>query len=96
MMKLKLEEAYSHLKLWYMCNMSRELDYFILFFFLILFVSILFSVSNLCVCYFRLLKFTLRKNRLNTVYTGDSIQQERLSFSLEVDRIYLQSLDLPM
>ena len=76
--------------------MSRELDYFILFFLLILFVSILFSVSNLCVCYFRLLKFTQRKNRLNTVYTGDSIQQERLSFSLEVDRIYLQSLDLPM
>ena len=44
----------------------------------------LFTVSNRSVCYFRLLKFTLRKNRLNRVYLGDSIQQERLPVSLEL------------
>ena len=37
----------------------------------------MFSASNCFVCYYRLLKFTLRKNRLNTVYAGVSIQQER-------------------
>ena len=31
----------------------------------------------------------MRKNRLNTVCTSDSIQQERLSINLEVGRIYL-------
>ena len=43
--------------------------------------------SNLFVCYVRLLKFTLRKNRLNAVYAGD-IQQKRLPVSLGVVRIY--------
>ena len=53
------------------------------------FVSfILFSVSNHFFCYFRLLKFTTRKNILNTVYTSDSIQQKRLPVSLEVGRIF--------
>ena len=32
----------------------------------------------------RLFKFTLRKNGLNTVYAGDSLQLERLRISLEV------------
>ena len=32
----------------------------------------------------RLLKFTQRKNGLNTVYAGDSLQLERLRISLEV------------
>ena len=58
---------------------------FILFcFLLILLVSILFSVSNSFVCYFRFLKFTLGKNRLNTVYVSHNIQQEQLPVSLEV------------
>ena len=55
-----------------MCNISYELGSF---YFVFLF-------------FFRLLKFTLRKNRLNTVYASDSIQQERLPVSLEVGRIY--------
>ena len=59
---------------------------------IILLVSILFSFSNSSVCYFRLFNFTLRKNRLNTVYASDSIQQERLSVSLEVGRIYFNHL----
>ena len=59
----------------------------ILRFLLILLVSILFSVV-IVFCYFRLLKFTMRKNRLNTVYAGDIIQQEGLPVSLEVGRIY--------
>ena len=66
-----------------MCNISREFC-----FLLILLVSILFSASNRFVCYFRLLKFTLRKNRLNTVYARDSIQQGRLPVSLEVGKTY--------
>ena len=33
------------------------------------------------------MKFTMRKNRLNTVYAKDSIQQERLPVSLKVGRI---------
>ena len=66
-----------------MCNISREFC-----FLLILLVSILFSASNRFDCYFRLLKFTLRKNRLNTVYARDSIQQERLPVSLEVGKTY--------
>ena len=76
--------------------MSCELDSFFFVFLLILLVSILFSASNRFVCYFRLFKFALRKNRLNTVYVGDSIQQERLPVSFEVGRIYFQSLDLAM
>ena len=59
----------------------------ILCFLLILLVSILFGVV-IVFCYFRLLKFTMRKNRLNTVYAGDIIQQEGLPVSLEVGRIY--------
>ena len=49
----------------------------------------LFSVSNRFVCYFRLLKFTLRKSRLNIVNASDSIRQERLPISLEVGSILL-------
>ena len=60
---------------------------FILHFLLILLVSILFSVV-IIFCYFRLLKFTVRQNRLITVYASDIIQQERLSVSLEVGRTY--------
>ena len=60
----------------------------VLRFLLILLVSIFFNVNNRFFCYFRLLKFTMRKNRLNTVYTSDGIQQERLPVSLEVGRIY--------
>ena len=60
----------------------------VLRFLLILLVLILFLVSNRFFCYFRLMKFTMRKNRLNTVYASDSIQQERLPVSLEVGRIY--------
>ena len=66
-----------------MCNISREFC-----FLLILLVSILFSASNRFDCYFRLLKFALSKNRLNTVYALDSIQQERLPVSLEVGKTY--------
>ena len=44
-MKLKLEEEYSHLKHWSMCNTSCELDSFYFAFLLILLISILFSVS---------------------------------------------------
>ena len=78
MMKLKIEE-YSYLKLF---------SFFFVFFLIILLVSILFSASNRFDCYFRLLKFTLKKNRLNTVYASDGIQQERLPVSLKVGRIY--------
>ena len=53
-------------------------------------------MSVIVFCYFKLLKFTMRKNRLNTVYANDIIQQERLAVSLEVGRIYFQSLDLHM
>ena len=61
----------------------------VLRFLLILLVSILFSVNiTNRFCYFKLLKFTMRKNGFNTVYASDSIQQERLPFSLEVRRIY--------
>ena len=66
--------------------------FILLCFLLILLVSISFSVSNGFVCYFRLSKFTLRKNRLNTVYASDSIQQEGLLISLDVGRIYFYSL----
>ena len=53
----------------------------------ILLVSILYSVSNRFVCYFRLFRFTLGKSRLNTVYASDRLP-ERLPVSLEVVRIY--------
>ena len=58
-------------------------------FLLILLVSILFIVSN---------RFyvTMRKNKLNTVYASDSIQQDRLAVSLKVARIWFYSLDLSM
>ena len=39
MMKLKLEEEYSHLKLWPLCNISYELDSFFFVFLLTLFIS---------------------------------------------------------
>ena len=77
-----------------MCNISCKLDIFFVSL-LILLVSILISDSNRFVCCFRLLKFTLRKNRSNTVYTGDSIQQERLSVTLEVGRIYFNLQTYP-
>ena len=59
----------------------------ILRFSLILLVSILFIVSNRFLL-FRLMKFTMRKNRLNTVYASDNIQHKRLPVSLKVGRIY--------
>ena len=69
-----------------MCNIQYELDSF--YFVFVNFVSFdLFNVIIDFVCYFRLLKFTLRKNKLNIVYARDSIQQERLPVSLEVGRI---------
>ena len=55
-------------------------------FLIILLVSILLSV--IVFCYFRLTKFAMSKNRLNTVYASDSIQQERLPVSLKVGTIY--------
>ena len=70
MMKLKLEEVYSHLKPLSMFNIY-ELDSFYLF--LLILISTLLSISNRFVCYFRLMKFTLGKNRLNIVYVSDSI-----------------------
>ena len=54
-------------------------------FLIILLVSILLSV--IVFCYFRLTKFAMSKNRLNTVYASDSIQQERLPVSLKVGTI---------
>ena len=56
---------------------------FILRFLLVLLVSILFSVV-IVFCYFRLLKLTMKKSRLNTVYASDITQQERLPVSPEV------------
>ena len=38
----------------------------------------------------------MSKNRLNTVYVSDSIQQERLPAILEAGRLCCQSLDLSM
>ena len=72
-----------------MCNISVEfrVTLFFFFFVLILLCSILFSVNNRFVCYFRLLKFTLQKSRLNMVYVSD-IQQDRLLVSLGFVRIY--------
>ena len=55
---------------------------------LVLLVSILHSLSNGFVCYFRSLKFTLGKNKLHIIYVSDSIQQERLSNEFEVGKIY--------
>ena len=60
-------------------------------FLLILLVSIFFSANNHFVCY---VEVYAEENRLNTVYAGDSIQQERLPVSLEVGRIYFWSLGL--
>ena len=56
----------------------------VLWFFLILLVSILFIVNNR----FLLLQIDEVYNEKNTVYTSDSIQQERLPISLKVGRIY--------
>ena len=56
--------------------------FILLCYLLILLVLTLFSVSTVIVfCYFRLLKFIMKKNRWNTVYVSDSIQQERFSVS---------------
>ena len=85
-MKLKLQEEYSLLNL-NLC-VTYHMSYIFLCLLLILLVSILFSASNQFVYYFRLLKFTLTKNRLNTIYGGDNIQQERLAVSLEIGRRY--------
>ena len=82
MMKLKVEKEYSYLKLFFFIFLC------FFFFLIILLVWLLFSASNRFDCYFRLLNFTLRKNRLNTVYASDGIQQERLPVSLKVVRIY--------
>ena len=41
-------------------------------------------------------RFILLCFAVNTVYASDSIPQERLPVSLEVGRIYFQSLDLSM
>ena len=41
----------------------------------ILLVLMLFIVSICFVCYFRLLKFTLRKNRFNTVYASETLSK---------------------
>ena len=60
----------------------------LLCFLLILLVSTLFTVSNCFVSFFRLWKFTPRKNRLNAVYASDSIQPEGLPVSLDVVRRY--------
>ena len=59
--------------------------FILLRFLIILLVSVLFSVNNCFVCYFRLLKFI---HMLNSVYVSDNIQQEKLPVSLEVGRIY--------
>ena len=56
----------------------------VLRFFLILLVSILFIVSNR----FLLLQIDKVYNEKNTVYTSDSIQQERLPISLKIERTY--------
>ena len=78
MMKLKLEEEYSLLKLWFMCNIW-ELDSFYVFL-LILLVLILLSVSSHFL-WLQIVEVTLTKNRLNTVSASDSIQQDRLPVS---------------
>ena len=57
--------------------------------FFVNFISFSLSLLSVIVfCYFRLMNFTMRKNRLNAVYASDSIQPERLPVSLEVSRIY--------
>ena len=82
MTKLKLEEEYSHLKLFMRVR-------FILRLLLILLVSILFSVAVI------FLTSDCRSLQWEkTVCASDSIQQERLPVSLEVGRIYFQALDL--
>ena len=70
-----LEEEYSHLKLWSMCNISWELDPFYIFFNFISFTEKIWLFYN-------------EKNMLNTVSASDSIQQERLPVSLGVGRVY--------
>ena len=66
-----------------------KVTFILLYFLLILLVPMLSSVTNrFFFCYFRLSMLTMRKIRLNTVYTNDGIQQERLPISLEVGRIY--------
>ena len=59
--------------------------FILLRFLIILLVSVLFSVNNCFVCYFRLLKLI---HMLNSVYVSDNIQHEKLPISLEVGRIY--------
>ena len=70
MMKFKLEEEYSHLKLWSMQHIMGVR--FILHFLLILLV-LLFSVSN-CFLLIQIVEVYNGENRLNTVYTSDHIQ----------------------
>ena len=70
-----------------MCNISCELDAFSLLFVNFISFDIVYN-SNRFGCYFTLLKYALRKNKLNTAYASDSIQQERLPVSLKVGRIY--------
>ena len=69
-----------------MCNVSGELIHFTFFVNFISFdiVQCQYSVF----CDFRLLKFPMRKYRLNIVCASDSMQQERLPVKLEVGRIY--------
>ena len=55
-------------------------------FLIILLVSVLLSIIAFCYL-IAFVKFAMRKNRLNTVYTSDSIQQERLPVSLKVGTI---------
>ena len=83
MTKLKLEEEYSHFKLFMRVR-------FILRLLLILLVSILFSVAVI----FLWLQIVEVYNEEKQFAASDSIQQERLPVSLEVGRIYFQALDL--
>ena len=94
-MKLKLEEEYSHLKIWSMSNVSCEWDSFYCFL-LILLVSILFSVSNLFFLTSDYWSLQWGKTDWIQFAASDSTQQERLLVSLVVGRIYFSSLNLSM
>ena len=85
--EIKVRRIFTFKTLIYVQHIMR-VSFVLLCFLLILLVSILFSVSCRSFCYFRLLKLTMRKNRWNTVYASDSIQQKRLPVSLEVGIIY--------
>ena len=77
-------------------NLTTQKQTFVVLRLLVLLVSILHSLGNGFVCYFRSLKFTLGKNRLDIIYVSDSIQQERLSNEFEVGKIYFWSLSQSM